>query len=104
MSFLLFYVTYPDEETARRVSELLVNERLAACANVFPITSVYWWQGAVQREGEWVSIVKTRLDLEQRLEAEIKKIHPYDVPCILRFEVRANEEYEQWIENETKSA
>lgn len=103
MAFLLFYITHPDEATARRVSEHLVNERLAACANVFPIASAYWWQGAMQREGEWVSIVKTRLDLEEKLEAEVQKIHPYEVPCILRFEVRANEAYENWIKNETKN-
>lgn len=101
MPFLLFYITHPDEGCARRVSEHLVNERLAACANIFPITSVYWWQGAVQHDGEWVAVVKTRLDLEHKLEAEVRKIHPYEVPCILRFEVRANEAYERWIAAET---
>jgi periplasmic divalent cation tolerance protein len=101
MAFLLFYVTHSDEAAARRVSEHLVNERLAACANIFPITSAYWWQGAVQHEGEWVSVLKTRLDLEEKLEAEIQKIHPYETPCILRFEVRANEAYEDWIAAET---
>ncbi len=101
MAFLLFYVTYPDEATARRVSEHLVKERLAACANIFPITSAYWWQVAVQHESEWISVLKTRLDLEEELESEIQKIHPYETPCILRFEVRANEAYENWIAAET---
>ncbi|MBV6441976.1 MAG: Divalent-cation tolerance protein CutA [Saprospiraceae bacterium] len=101
MAFLLFYITHPDEVTARSVSEHLVNKRLVACSNIFPITSAYWWQGAVQHEGEWVSIVKTRMDLEKKVEQEIQKIHPYEVPCILRFEVRANEAYERWIDGET---
>lgn len=104
MAFLLFYVTHPDEATARHVAEYLVNERLAACANIFPITSAYWWQGSVQHEGEWVSILKTRLDLEEKLESEIQKIHPYETPCILRFEVRANVAYENWIASETMTA
>lgn len=98
MAFLVFYITHPDEATARRVSEHLVNNRLAACANIFPISSIYRWDGAVQQEGEWVTIVKTRLDLENELEKEILKIHPYEVPCILRFEVRANKAYEEWIQ------
>lgn len=102
MAFLLFYITHPDEATARRVSEHLVNKRLAACANIFPISSIYWWEGAIQQEGEWVTIVKTRLDLENELETEILKIHPYEVPCILRFEVRANKAYEQWIVDGTR--
>ena len=99
--FLLFYVTHPDEATARRISESLVSQRLAACANVFPIQSAYWWDGAVQQEGEWVSILKTRTALESTLEKAIQEIHPYEVPCILRFEARANEAYEKWIEAST---
>ncbi|MCW5923946.1 MAG: divalent-cation tolerance protein CutA [Saprospiraceae bacterium] len=101
MAFLVFYITHPDEATARRVAAHLVQERLAACSNAFPITSVFWWQGAVQHEGEWVSIVKTRLDLEEKLEAEIRKMHPYEVPCIMRWEARANADYEAWIVAET---
>lgn len=101
MAFLLFYITHPDETTARRVAKHLVQERLVACANVFPVSSAYWWQGAVQHENEWVSVVKTRLALEKRVEAEVQKIHPYEVPCVLRFEVRANEAYENWIVAET---
>ncbi len=104
MAFLLFYITHPDEATARRISEHVVNKRLAACANIAPISSLYWWSGAVQQEGEWVSILKTRLEMENALEAEIKKTHPYEAPCILRFEVRANEAYEQWILDQTRAA
>ena len=97
MAFLLFYVTHPNEETARRIAGEVVQKRLAACANIFPISSVYWWDGAIQQENEWVSILKTRIDLEQALEACIRDLHPYEVPCILRHEVRANADYEQWI-------
>ena len=98
MPFLVFYITYPDEATARSISENLVTQRLAACANVFPIQSAYWWEGAVQQEGEWVSILKTSVDLETALEKAILEIHPYETPCITRFEARANAAYEKWIE------
>ncbi|MFN0175274.1 MAG: divalent-cation tolerance protein CutA [Saprospiraceae bacterium] len=101
MPFLIFYITYPDEATARSISENLVTQRLAACANVFPIQSTYWWEGTVQHEGEWVSILKTRFGLESALEKAIEALHPYEVPCIMRFEARANEAYEKWIEAET---
>lgn len=103
MAFLLFYVTHPDEATARRIAGQVVEQRVAACANIFPIQSAYWWDGAVQHEGEWVSILKTRPELEQALEAEIRRIHPYEVPCMLRYEVRANADYEQWIREMTNS-
>ena len=102
MPFLVFYVTHPDEATAQRISGAMVEQRLAACANIFPIQSAYWWEGAVQQEGEWVSILKTRPELENALEQAILEIHPYTTPCILRFEVRANASYEKWVEAETE--
>lgn len=104
MPFLLFYTTHPDEATARQIANTLVERKLAACANIFPITSAYWWQGAVQQEGEWVSLLKTRLELESALEQAIQALHPYEVPCIMRLEVRANEAYEKWVEESTVPA
>lgn len=98
MAFLIFYVTYPDEATARSISENLVKQRVAACSNVFPIQSMYWWEGSIQQDGEWVSILKTSRTLETELEKAIEALHPYEVPCIMRLEARANEAYEQWIE------
>ena len=102
MAFLMFYVTHPDEACARRIAESLLDEKLVACANIFPITSAYWWQESVQNDQEWVSILKTRPELEQALEQAVTALHPYEVPCILRFEVRANAAYEQWIRDSTK--
>lgn len=101
MAFLLFYVTYPDEATAQQIATEMVEKRLAACANIFPVSSAYWWHGAVQQENEWVSVLKTRPELEFHLEEAIKQIHPYEVPCILRFEVRGNAAYEKWIVGST---
>lgn len=101
MPFLIFYVTYPNEETARRIAGRLVQDRLAACANIFPVSSAYWWEGAVQEEQEWVSVLKTRPELETRLEETILQFHPYEVPCIARFETRANAAYEKWIYDST---
>lgn len=98
MAFLIFYITYPDEATAQRISNQMVERRLAACANSFPIQSAYWWQGDVQREGEWVTILKTPLELENALEKAILAVHPYETPCIMRLEARANAAYEQWVE------
>ncbi len=104
MAFLVFYIPCPDETTAKSISERMVAQRLAACANIIPIQSMYWWDGTIQQEGEWVSIMKTRLDLETALEQAILALHPYQTPCIMRFEARANEAYEQWIAASTQEA
>lgn len=101
MAFLVFYITCPDEKAAQNIAEHLLRGRLVACANIFPIGSMYWWQGAIQRDGEWVCIAKTAQNRAADVEIAVLKVHPYDLPCIMRFEARANAAYEQWIENET---
>lgn len=101
MAFLLVYITHPDENTARQIADQLVEKRLAACANIFPVSSAFWWDEHIQHEQEWVSLIKTRLSLEARIEAEVAKMHPYEVPCIMRFAVNANAAYEQWIGEST---
>ncbi len=95
--FTLLYVTHPDEQTAKTLSQRLLEEKLVACANIFPIQSAYWWEGAVQSEGEWVSILKTTLEAHPRVEQRLLEMHPYDTPCVLKIEVSANTAYEQWI-------
>ncbi len=100
--FSLLYVTHPDEETARRLSRLLIEEKLIACANLFPIQSAYWWSGEVQAEGEWVSLLKTTLEMHPLVEQRLLKLHPYDIPCIIKVDVEANESYERWIRESVK--
>lgn len=48
MSFIIFYVAHSSEEEARRISDSIVAARLAACANIFPIQSAYWWEGKIE--------------------------------------------------------
>ncbi|MCC7507392.1 MAG: divalent-cation tolerance protein CutA [Saprospiraceae bacterium] len=101
MPFLLFYVTHPDEDSARHLADHLLEQKLVACANIFPMESAYRWNDAVQHEREWVSILKTRTSLEAQVEKTIQSFHSYETPCILRYEVRANAAYENWISEST---
>lgn len=94
---LVFYVPFPDEDTARRISLEVVQRRLAACAQIFPIQSVYPWQGSIQQEGEWVVLFKTLRVQEAALEAALEALHPYEVPCLMRAEVGVNAAYGQWL-------
>ncbi len=103
MSFSVVYITHASREEADRVSQQVVNERLAACANVFPINSMYWWQESIEQEGEWVSLLKTTHVMWPVLKTRIEAIHAYDTPCIMRWQVEANTKYEAWIESEVKS-
>ncbi len=97
MAFIIIYITNPDELTANKVADHLLDKKLIACANVFPITSAYWWQGSLERENEFVALVKTQPKHWHSIQEEINAIHPYDVPCIMKLEAEANEAYENWI-------
>ena len=56
---IFIYITFPNKKEAEKVGLFLVKERLAACSNIFPIESIYRWQGKIVKEKEEVLIVKT---------------------------------------------
>jgi len=97
MAFIAVYITNESQKAAQLLADQLLDIRLIACANIFPITATYLWQGSIAKENEWVAIVKTTSDNWQKLKDKVTEIHPYDVPCIMKFEVEANEAYEKWI-------
>lgn len=105
MPLLAILTNCPDEATADRIAEALIHGRLAACANRYaPITSLYHWQGAVAKETEVPLLIKTRPELAGRVETELRRIHPYEVPPILRVTMEANEDFLKWIGEETGGA
>jgi periplasmic divalent cation tolerance protein len=76
--------TFPDAETAARIARVLVEERLAACANLVPtVRSIYRWKDAIQDDAETLAIIKTTADRYAALAARIAELHPYEVPEIL---------------------
>ncbi len=103
MAATLIYVTCGGEDEARRIGRTLVEERLAACANVIGgMTSIYRWQGAVQEDGETVLILKTTQGVVERLCARVKELHSYDVPCVAALPIAGgNADFIKWIEDET---
>ncbi len=100
MNILVFYVTCPTEQAANTIVAYLLEQKLIACANIFPIQSHYHWEGALQNDREWVIVLKTTLELEFKVEAEIRSVHPYQLPCIMRYEAKANADYVQWIHDQ----
>ena len=97
------YMTCGDLKEARRIARTLVDERLAACANIIDnMRSVYWWQGAVQEDSEVVLISKTRRELVERLTGRVRELHSYAVPCVVELPIaRGNPDYLRWLVDET---
>lgn len=100
---VLVYVTAASADEARRLARKAVQERLAACANVYPeIHSFYWWQGELVEDHEAVVVFKTPAHLFRPLMAAVRGWHSYEVPAILAFEVRDGlPEYLEWLRAET---
>jgi periplasmic divalent cation tolerance protein len=100
---MFVYATAGDADEARRIGRAVVEERLAACANVIDgMKSIYWWQGAVQEGNETVLILKTTEARVDALISRIKALHSYDCPAIVSFPIAAGfEGFLDWIEAET---
>jgi periplasmic divalent cation tolerance protein len=96
---LLALSTFPDIETARRISRDLVTGNFAACANIIPaIESIYRWQGKVEQANETLVLFKTTAVRYPAFQEKLKSLHPYDVPEIIACPVdKASPEYLRWV-------
>ncbi len=96
---LLAISTFPDRETATRISEQLVAERLVACANIgADVQSIYWWEGNVEHAGETIVFFKTTASRFAELEERLHALHPYDVPELVCCAVTAGlPAYLEWV-------
>lgn len=104
MSFIAVYVTHSSSEEAKKIADHLLHQRLIACYHLFPVESTFWWHEKIDMAGEFVTLLKTRKENWHVIQEEIRKAHPYEVPCMMKIEVEANPEYEKWLFDNTKSA
>ena len=104
MSVVFVYITAPSRDDALRIGRTLVEERLAACANVFDgMTSVYRWNDAVQQDHEAVLIAKTTAERFDALAQRVRELHSYDCPCIIAWPITAGSPpYLEWIAGESE--
>ncbi|MFC5661795.1 divalent-cation tolerance protein CutA [Kitasatospora misakiensis] len=100
--FLVVTTTHGEEAKARALAADVVRARLAACAQVYRIQSVYWWDGEVQDAAEWRIDFKTRAELASALEEFIGERHEYDTPEVVAVPVVAGSAaYLEWVRAET---
>jgi periplasmic divalent cation tolerance protein len=104
MELSFVYITFSSMVEAEKIGSMLVENRLAACVNIFEkMTSIYRWEGKIHQESETVIIAKTRTELIDDLVARVKALHSYTVPCIVSLPITGgNPDFLNWIENETK--
>ena len=91
--------TFPDVETANRIAEALVAERLAACANLLPaFHSIYHWKEKIETAGEVIVLFKTTEGRLAAFEEKLRALHPYELPELICFKIDSGSpDYLRWI-------
>jgi periplasmic divalent cation tolerance protein len=96
---LLALSTFPDAETARRISNELVTEKFAACANILPgVESIYRWKDKIENGNETLVFFKLSEDRQSAFQHELRSLHPYEVPEIIFVPVADGlPDYLRWV-------
>ena len=96
---LLALTTFPDAEIARRISNQLITESFAACANILPtIESIYRWKNKIESGSEILVLFKLSEDRKSAFQDKLRSLHPYDIPEIIFVSVASGlPEYLRWV-------
>lgn len=104
-SYIQISTTTETKQQAQKIAKYLVEQKLAACVQISgPIESTYRWKKKVETTNEYLCLIKTRTTLFKKVEAVIKKLHPYETPEIIAVPiVKGSREYLQWLVHETET-
>jgi periplasmic divalent cation tolerance protein len=96
---LLVLSTFPDAETASRIAQTLVEEKLVACANLIPaVHSIYRWKEKIETAGEVMVFFKTTEDRLAAFEQKLRSLHPYEVPELICIKIdNGSPDYLRWV-------
>jgi periplasmic divalent cation tolerance protein len=97
--YLQVFTTAQKKEDAEAIAKTLVEKRLAGCVQlVGPITSTYWWNGAIETAEEWLCVIKSERSVYPELEETIRKIHTYEIPEITAISITTgSKDYLRWL-------
>ncbi|MBU1131023.1 divalent-cation tolerance protein CutA [Patescibacteria group bacterium] len=100
---ILIYTVCKNKTEAKKIAAMLLKLKLIACANWWPIESIYRWKDKVVDDKEAAMILKTRKNYYKKIESVIKKIHSYEMPCIIKLSVdQVEKKYKDWLVQETR--
>ena len=96
---LLFYIPCSSTEEAEKIAASVIESKVAACANIIPgVSSMYEWDGKLQKEQESILLLKCKAENKNCLEQQVSEIHSYECPCILSLKPETvNQPFLNWI-------
>lgn len=99
MGVIIIFITTPTLENAEKISDILIEKRLAACVSILgEVKSTFFWEGKIEKEKEYLVMIKTEDKIFDKVLNLIKSIHPYKVPEILALNVvTGNPDYIRWV-------
>mgnify|MGYP001171629551 CR=1 FL=1 len=103
MTFCIIYVTASSEDEAEKIAFTVIEENLAACANIMgPMISIFSWKGDLKREKEVSMLLKTSESKVALLTERITTLHSYDCPCVVAWPISyGNSDFLEWLKTET---
>ena len=100
---IIIYITHKNLEEAKKIGNMLLKEKLIACANYSPIKSSYFWNWSIENDDEYVSILKTKSWNWKVVKNKVLENHPYETPCVMKVDVSANKEFIDWVYDQVSS-
>jgi periplasmic divalent cation tolerance protein len=100
INMLTVHIGCANKKEAEKIAQILLDKKLIACANFFPIDSFYLWKKNLEKTSEYSMMCKTRKELFSKIVKEVEAVHSYDVPVITAVEEKTTAAVEKWIKEE----
>jgi len=94
----IVYITAGNMENASQIARELVSRKLAACVNMFPVSSIYRWTENIDEDNEIAMFVKTDSSRFEEITKLVKSLHTYEMPAIEFWNIEGEKEYLEWIQ------
>ena len=93
----LITFTAKNEQEAFEISKKLLEEKLIACSNFFPVNSLYWWDNKIEAAKEFFVVMKAEKSNFKKIVSRIRQLHSYKLPAIEKINVKTYPEAGKWI-------
>ncbi len=96
---LLVVTTEGDLKKAKKLGKAILQRKLAACINFSHVNSIYWWKNELEENAEVKLVIKTSIDMENKILDFIGSSHSYSLPELICIKGSSNKKYIEWIED-----